>query len=70
MGNRSSGFLGIDLWICCNQGYTLLDNLIDILNINGYITLNGIADYGCTSFRGQGWLKAEDVGIQGCDIEI
>ena len=50
------------------MNYTLPAHLIEILSNKGFSFLKNISYFGATSFKGQGWINAMDLGLQNQDI--
>ena len=61
VGNGSSVRVGVDLWVGCNEAFTLPRELRESLAAKGIFSLNQISNEGTTTFWNQGWKLVEDL---------
>lgn len=60
----SSVRVGVDLWVGCNEAFTLPRKLRKFLAAKGILSLDQISNEGTTTFWNHGWKLAEDLNLE------
>lgn len=64
-GDGSQVRIGVNVMMVCDKSVFLLEYTIQHFPFIGTVTLNTIENHIETSLWSQGWLKDEDLGLQG-----